>query len=80
MSKRYYKSKLHILQEGQKLIPNRDIKADSTEWRRAGAGDLAGRTRAALILDSREVLRSECFVGLVVTEGESSQGFTSVLQ
>lgn len=80
MSKRYYKSKLHILQEEQKLILSRNVYADSIEQRRVSAGDLANRRRAALILDSREVLRSECFVGLVVTEGESSRGFTSVLQ
>lgn len=80
MSKRYYNSKLHILQEEQKLILDRDVYADFKEQRRVITGDLANRKRVALVLDSREVLRSECFIGLVVTKGESSQGFTSVLQ
>lgn len=43
MSKRYYNSKLHILQEEQKLILNRDIYADSTEQIRVIAGHLANR-------------------------------------
>lgn len=77
MSKRYYKSKLHTLQEEQKLILNRDAYVDSTEQRKVSAGDLANRKRGAF---SFFFLTHECFVGLVVTEGESSQGFTSVLE
>lgn len=47
MSKRYYKSKLHTLQEEQKLILNRDVYVDSTEQRKVSAGDLANRKRGA---------------------------------